>query len=61
MEKLIQPFELRTAFSRRSFAQLLLIEGEPPAAGIRLEHEDVMGIRAQAIAWAWERHRRAQS
>ena len=52
---LIQPFELRTAFSRQSFSQLLLMEGLPPAAAIRLEHADVEAIRAQAMRWARER------
>jgi hypothetical protein len=33
-EKLIAPFELRTAFSRRRFSQLLMMEGLPPAAGV---------------------------
>ena len=47
-ERLVAPFELRTAFSRQRFSQLLMIEGEPPAAAIRLEHEDVAAIRAQA-------------
>jgi type IV secretion system protein VirD4 len=49
LEGLIRPFELRTAFARQSFAQLLLIEGAPPAAAIRLEHEDVAAIRNHAI------------
>ena len=47
LEQLVAPFELRTAFSRQRFSQLLMIEGEPPAAAIRLEHEDVAAIRAQ--------------
>jgi type IV secretion system protein VirD4 len=47
LEELIKPFELRTAFSRDSFAQLLMMEGKPPAAAIRLEHHDVQGIRAR--------------
>ncbi len=42
---LIAPFELRTAFSRQRFSQLLMFEGEPPAAAIRLEHQDVAAIR----------------
>jgi len=46
-QRLIEPFELRTAFSRQRFSQLLMIEGEPPAAAIRLEHDDVAAIRAQ--------------
>jgi len=56
---LIQPFELRTAFSRRNFTQLLMMEGEPPAAALRLEHEDVAAIRAQIVrhAGAGLRHR----
>jgi type IV secretion system protein VirD4 len=52
LERLMVPFELRTAFSRQGYSQLLLIEGEPPAAAIRLEHEDVAAIRAQAVQWS---------
>ncbi|MGD0185323.1 MAG: type IV secretory system conjugative DNA transfer family protein [Roseiarcus sp.] len=51
LERLVAPFELRTAFSRQRFSQLLIIEGEPPAAAIRLEHDDVAAIRAQAVRW----------
>jgi type IV secretion system protein VirD4 len=50
LEKLIAPFELRTAFSRNRFSQLLLLEGLPPAAALRLEHEDVEMIRRRAEA-----------
>jgi len=46
---LIEPFELRRAFARDRFTQLLLMEGEPPAAAIRLEHQDVDSIRASAM------------
>jgi type IV secretion system protein VirD4 len=46
LEHLIEPFELRTAFSRKRFTQLLMFEGEQPAAGLRLAHEDVATIRA---------------
>jgi type IV secretion system protein VirD4 len=49
LERLVVPFELRTAFSRQRFSQLSIIEGEPPAAAIRLEHEDVATIRAQVV------------
>lgn len=52
LEKLIAPFELRAAFSRQRFSQLLLMEGLSPAAALRLEHEDVMAIRAQVMQWA---------
>ena len=45
LERLIAPFELRTAFSRQRFTQLLMMEGEPPAAALRLSHEDVAEIR----------------
>jgi hypothetical protein len=41
IEKLMEPFELRAAFSRERFSKLLLMEGKPPAAAIRLEHHDV--------------------
>ena len=49
LERLVAPFELRTAFSRQRFSQLLMIEGEPPEAAIRLEQEDVARIRLQAV------------
>lgn len=49
-EELIKPFELRAAFSRESFAQVLMMEGNPPAAAIRLEHHDVQAIRARILA-----------
>lgn len=49
LEQLVAPFELRTAFSRERFSQLLMMEGKPPAAAIRLEHEDVAAIRDQVI------------
>jgi type IV secretory pathway TraG/TraD family ATPase VirD4 len=45
LEKLIAPFEIRTAFSRARFSQLLLMEGLPPAAAMRLDHKDVAAIR----------------
>jgi type IV secretion system protein VirD4 len=48
LEKLIAPFELRTAFSRDRSSQLLLMEGLPPAAALRLEHSDVEMIRNRA-------------
>jgi type IV secretion system protein VirD4 len=48
LERLIEPFELRTAFSRDGYGQLLMMEGRPPAAAVRLEHADVMKIRAMA-------------
>jgi type IV secretion system protein VirD4 len=47
LQRLIEPFELRTAFSRGRFTQLLMMEGEPPAAAVRLEHKDVTMIREQ--------------
>jgi type IV secretion system protein VirD4 len=49
LERLAVPFELRTAFSRQRFTQLLMMEGEPPAAAIRLEHADVAAIRNAAM------------
>lgn len=45
--RLIEPFELRTAFSRQRFSQLLLMEGLPPAAALRLGHEDVASIKTR--------------
>lgn len=50
MGKLIEPFELRTAFSRERFSQLLLMEGLPPAAALRLSHDDVARIREAVLA-----------
>ncbi|WP_426424155.1 type IV secretory system conjugative DNA transfer family protein [Bradyrhizobium genosp. A] len=50
LEKLIAPFELRTAFSRQRGSQLLLIEGWPAAAALRLDHQDVANIRRRAQA-----------
>ena len=47
LEDLIKPFELRIAFSRQRFTQLLMFEGERPAAAMRLEHEDVAAIRSR--------------
>src|SRR6202035_63885 len=61
LERLIVPFELRAAFSRQRFSQLLLIEGEPPAAAIRLEHQDVAAIRQWAIQQARQRLRYRQN
>ncbi len=49
MENLIQPFELRTAFSRDGGGQILMIEGKPPMAASRLEHGEVASLRAMAI------------
>jgi hypothetical protein len=50
MERLIAPFEMRMAFSRRCFSQLLLMEGWPPAAALRLDHNDVARIRETVLA-----------
>jgi type IV secretion system protein VirD4 len=52
LAKLMHPIELRTAFARRQFSQLLMMEGEPPAAGVRLEHADVATIREQTTQGA---------
>lgn len=51
-ENLILPFESRTAFHRQSFAQMLLMDGLPPAAAVRLEHRDVAAIRQRVLARA---------
>jgi type IV secretion system protein VirD4 len=48
---LAAPFELRTAFARQNFSQILMFEGEPPAAAMRLGHEEVAGMHAHLIAW----------
>ena len=52
LQNLIEPFELRTVFSRQRFTQMLMMEGEPPAAAVRLEHEDVAAIREYALRTA---------
>ena len=52
LARLIEPFELRTAFARRRFTQLLMMEGEPPAAAMRLEHGDVAAIRERIVRHA---------
>lgn len=49
LERLVMPFELRTIFSRQRFSQLLMMEGERPAAALRLGHGDVASIRAQIL------------
>lgn len=49
LEYLIAPFEARTIFSRQRHSQLLMFEGERPAAAMRLEHDDVAAIRAEII------------
>jgi len=49
LENLVAPFEARMAFSRQRHSQLLMIEGERPAAAMRLEHDDVAAIRAGII------------
>lgn len=54
LEGLVQPFELRTTFSRQGSSQILMMEGEAPAAVIRLEHNDVAAIRAQVMREAFE-------
>ena len=59
LERLVEPFELRIAFSRQRFTQLLMIEGQPPAAAVRLEHEDVVAIRAQLARWTSAMFRRS--
>ena len=60
LERLIEPFELRTAFARQRFTQLLLMEGEPPAAALRLEHDDVAAIRERIIQCAGARRSQPQ-
>jgi hypothetical protein len=48
----IAPFELRTVFARGRMSQLLMMEGQPPAAAMRLRHEDVAAIREQMLQQA---------
>ena len=55
LARLIEPFELRTAFARGRFTQLLMMEGEAPAAAMRLEHADVEAIRAELMRHARRR------
>jgi type IV secretion system protein VirD4 len=47
--KLIEPFETRQVFSRQRNSQLLLMEGQPAAAAMRLDHGDVDLIRRGGI------------
>jgi type IV secretion system protein VirD4 len=54
LEQLVKPFEIRTAFARDSFSQLLMFEGKRPAAAIRPEHEDVAAIRDWVVRHAEE-------
>jgi hypothetical protein len=49
LERLVAPFELRTTFSRQRFGQLLMMEGEPPAAAQRIDHEDVAAIHSWLV------------
>lgn len=51
-ERLIVPFELRSAFARDSFAQMLMVDGVPPIAAVRLGHDDVERVRASVLARA---------
>ena len=55
LERLVEPFELRTAFARERYSQLLMFEGQGPAAAIRLEHEDVAAIRCKPRAYGRQR------
>jgi type IV secretion system protein VirD4 len=48
--ELIHPFELRTAFSREGFGQILMPQGMPPVAAARLDHHDVEDIREYLLA-----------
>jgi type IV secretion system protein VirD4 len=45
--KLIEPFEMQTAFARERQSQILLMSGLPAAAALRLDHDDVAAIREQ--------------
>jgi type IV secretion system protein VirD4 len=58
LERLIAPFEIRTAFSRQSMSQLLMMEGRPPAAAMRLGHDDVAAIRVHVTRLAADLSRR---
>ena len=57
-ENLIHPFEIRTAFARETYAQILMLDGQPPAAAIRLEHGEVAALRARVLAEANRGQRR---
>ncbi|HEY1745719.1 MAG TPA: type IV secretory system conjugative DNA transfer family protein [Xanthobacteraceae bacterium] len=59
LEHLMEPFELRTAFARQRYTQLLMMEGDPPAAAVRLGHQDVDAIRASLVQWAAARRPQA--
>ena len=61
LEKLIQPSELRTAFGRRQFTQLLMMEGEPspllrfadrlrPDAAAAVERLKAMGVEPMILS-----------
>lgn len=50
--KLMAPFEVGTAFSRARGSQILMMEGEPPAAAMRLEHDEVMRLRTELERYA---------
>jgi type IV secretion system protein VirD4 len=49
---LITPFELRTALARDGRGQLLMVEGRPPIAALRLEDADVDEIRDLTLRFA---------
>lgn len=49
--KLMTSWEQAQAFSRENDSQLILMKGRPPAAALRLSHEDVAAIEANAYDW----------
>lgn len=49
---LITPFELRTALARDGRGQLLMVEGRPPIAALRVEDADVDEIRDLTLRFA---------
>lgn len=48
-ENLVHPFEIRTAFARNRHTQILMVEGQPPLAALRLEHDDVAEMRRRIV------------
>jgi type IV secretion system protein VirD4 len=57
-QDLIVPFELRTAFARDTFGQVLMVEGGAPIAAVRLDHADVEAVRQGVLARAHAAARR---
>jgi hypothetical protein len=59
--KLLAPFEVGAVFSRGHGRQILMMEGEPPAAALRLEHPEVQGLRNELERYVETNARRLDS